>query len=282
MVISLVYRGYSQDSHTHCFWYNRRQTLRGLTKTLTSRLWPTYSYSKAIRNTEEKIDVEMKESSSTGRKQNALVYGTLVHRQISQCIISREVPSDAEPYVRRFFIGSLQRGLNPVATEIIVGSARHGIATRMDVLFQHSQTKQFFPGEIKTGCLSYYNCHTNSFLPSPFQSFSDSPATQHQMQLTATRWMFEQNYPELKEQIGGAYVIVISGDTVQWFPQNEEIYKEADALMTLLNVRSQPPMASKKKKRKKTPTKTKTRTKEKAKAKKKRKTKLYQPILTVS
>ena len=232
--IQLPLSRFTQCPVTHRFLLDRRVRLWGLTDALKENLYPHWSYNSTSASSSSSSS-----SSSSGRPQGAaLQLGNLVHKQIAETVLRGGIPDEkCHPYVKHFFFSCHEMGLEPVACEIVVGSEKHGIATRMDILLRLKANKRVhYGGEVKTGCMPYYHRHSGHNLPVPFEDFKDSPYSQHQAQLTATRWMFENTYPELR--LAGGYVIVLHDKKVQWHEQHNTMWKNADVLMDIIAIRT--------------------------------------------
>jgi hypothetical protein len=222
--------------------------LPGLLKLLQRRFYPHYSYTAAKHNVDRSSgDTEYKRRQEKKKKHKRAIgvdLGMALDKHITQtvdilrrhpeaplCIFYDMASTKVAPLskedkstitatlvqTRAFWKAMDSLRLRPLATQVPVMHSHKGFryATAVDVVCMNKQGEHILV-ECKSGFTGYYTNCTRNMMSAPLDQLTDSLANQHQIQLSATKEMYQNTFPE--HHIGDCLIIHIEGSKVSAYP----------------------------------------------------------------
>ncbi len=222
--------------------------LPGLLKLVQRRFYPTYSYTKAKHNVDRSTgDTEYKRRQEKKKKHKRAIgvdLGMALDKHITQTVeILQRLPEaplrifydmacmKVAPLsnqnkatigatliqTRAFWKAMDTLKLRPVATQVPVMHSYKGqrYATAVDVVCMNKQGDHILV-ECKSGFTGYYTNCTKNMMCAPLDALTDCLANQHQIQLAATKEMYQKTFPD--QTLGECLIIHIEGSKVSCYP----------------------------------------------------------------
>ncbi len=222
--------------------------LPGLLKLIQKRFFPTYSYTKAKHNVDRSSgDTEYKRRQEKKKKHKRAIgvdLGMALDKHITQtveilhrypeaplrifydsaCTKLAPLPKEDKATIgatliqtRAFWKAMDALQLRPIATQVPVMHSYkgHHYATAVDVVCMNKQGDHILI-ECKSGFTGYYTNCTKNMMCAPLDQLTDCLANQHQIQLAATKEMYQQTFPD--HLIGECIIIHIEGSKVSSYP----------------------------------------------------------------
>ncbi len=219
----------------------------GLLKLLQARFFPKYSYTKAKHNINHNGDTEYKRRQEKKKKSARAIgvdLGMALDRHVTATVdilqrfpeapfsvfydmkVTKLSPLPAAdkntiqgtlPQTRAFWKAMEALKLRPVDTQVPVMHTHNGhrYATAVDVVCMNQMGEHVLI-ENKSGFTGYYTNCTKHMMLAPLDALTDSLANQHQMQLAATREMYQKQFPE--HTLGPCLIMHIEGKKVSTYP----------------------------------------------------------------
>ena len=182
---------------------------------------------------------------SRGTKQSGFRHGALVDKQLTRALNADSgstvcVGSDA--YDTLCFME--QQGFDKVCSQVPVGDVELGIATAVDAVYRHRATGKLWAIEFKSGYNGNWE-RGSALLKAPFQSESNAPCNQAQLQLAATVYLASRS-PGAALVFDEAAVVLIQDTRIAMYPLESWAWSPMTGFMAKL--RAAPSGTAKKKK----------------------------------
>jgi len=219
----------------------------GLLKLLQSRFFPTYSYTNAKHNLDHHGKTEYRRRLNKKKKSTRAIgvdLGMALDRHVTATVDiltrfpeapfsvfydmtcaklsplpaqDKNVIQSTLPQTRAFWKAMEALKLRPIATQVPVMRTykTHRYATAVDVVCTNHLGEHVLI-ENKSGFTGYYHNCTKDRMHSPLHALTDSLANQHQLQLAATREMYQQHFPQ--HTLGTCLIMHIEGSKVSVYP----------------------------------------------------------------
>jgi len=230
------------DAFQKCF-MRGTQRVPGLLPLLAERFYPNYSYTKAKFNRDHGDVTEYQRRQAKKKKHSRAIgvdIGMLLDKQLGATVeVLKNFPNaplrtfwDVEflstallppwakqaiknvlPQTRAFWKALDALKLRPIDTQVAVEHSHKGrhYATAVDVVCINKAGEHILV-ECKSGFTGYYKCCTAKMMRAPLQCHTDSLANQHQLQLAATKEMYERTFPE--HVVGECIILHVEGTKV--------------------------------------------------------------------
>ena len=230
------------DAFQKCF-VRGDQRVPGLLPLLAARFYPHYSYTKAKFNRQHSDVTEYQQRQAKKKKHARAIgvdIGMLLDKQISATVDvfkhfpnaplrtfwdreflraallppwAKQVCKDVMPQTRAFWKALDALKLRPVDTQVAVEHQHKGrhYATAVDVVCIN-KAGEYILVECKSGFTGYYKCCTAKMMSAPLQCQTDSLANQHQIQLAATKEMYQRTFPD--RVVGECVILHVEGTKV--------------------------------------------------------------------
>ena len=189
------------NESTHTFTVERFGVLEGITKILSTHIYPNYDDQFAWNNRdktgEEKTAKERRNSGNAKGRE----FGKNMHKQVHtwvQCNTGknprpfREFFSEPHCYLRKLFGFLKAKELIPVESEFSIWDGSLRLATNIDMIAEH-KSGLLVPIELKFGFNGFGLVHNANMQP-PFQLWPNHAVNQWQIQLLLQTAMLIQNY----------------------------------------------------------------------------------------
>jgi hypothetical protein len=225
-----------------------RVVFKGITHKLSVTFWPNYVYEEAVKRPKRspvfarrgmqrgiRLDQELQMCTNWMREHPQLKMIDFLCPELVQP--SRLSEKQIEPF--KLMCKSLdastlrivnflnEHGLVFYQSQLPVASMFLQVATGVDLVCQHEgnrgENKPVVLIEIKSGGLGYYE-KSNGLLKWPYQNQQNCPRNQHQLQLTLTRWLYEEDYLRLHRRpasISKAFVLRTDAYETRMYEQEE-------------------------------------------------------------
>lgn len=251
------------DGFHKCF-FKGDQRISGLIPLLTKRFYPHYSFTKATLNKEDSETTEYRQRQEKKKKHRRAIgvdIGLALDRQITRTVKifnlfpnasvhtftsrallqesgmpqwAKEECKNLLPQTYSFWKAMEALKLRPVETQLAVEACHKGryYATAVDVVCI-DKNGDYVLVECKSGFTGYYTRCTEKYMKAPLQQRTDSLANQHQLQLAATREMFEFTYPE--KRVASSIILHFEGAKVSCYnlkPWAQEVKSWANLLFS--------------------------------------------------
>jgi hypothetical protein len=181
-------------------WNSRTNTvetaMRGLTRSLRSTFYKTYTYKKATFGTFSKKTKNEEKTTLVGKSLGKLVDKELEHYNNN----NNSIKNDNKPYLKHTstVIDRINRmGYTLIHTQLPVANASLRLCTCLDAVVWCGVTKSYIVLEIKTGYARYKYRHTGNRMAEPLQSYTDCPNNQHILQTVCGEMLFKHTYPNI-------------------------------------------------------------------------------------
>lgn len=223
------------DIENECYyWVKPHMKLKGASKTCKKRFYPRVSAPTKIKIA--------KTPKGQKRLPKGRFGGKLVHQQLQDFIENAKKGIKMEkldPRVETIIREVIARGWMMVAGEYCVGNRDMRLGTGVDLLCLTAEGNPCVI-EIKTGYDSVkYTGPNEKRLKQPFNNMDDSPYSQHQLQLLATKALFE-DFTKMPAKHAEVWVVgcpvVNNKCPIHPFPLHPDIKDRGKEILTLLSV----------------------------------------------
>jgi len=191
---------WNESSHT--FTVERFGILEGITKVLSTQIYPNYddkyAWTNRDRTHEEKMAKERRDATnSRGRE-----FGKEMHKNTHQWVqcntrkVKRpfnEFCSKPHCYIRKLFGFLKHQNLVPIDSEFSIWDGSLKLATKIDLIAEDSLTGLLVPIELKFG-FNGFGLVSNGNMQPPCQLWPNNAVNQWQIQLLVQTSMLIQNY----------------------------------------------------------------------------------------
>lgn len=227
------------------------RTVKGLTKVLASRVYPSYQFVDAKKtvsslplpspSSKPSTTPRWKTKNASTRQRAGMNRGKALDRKLTrllQLMIQYKLPAypskqlyesnvgykklmtclqvKNHPHARLLWTKWNEMGLKLVATQVSVGI--HGkCATNIDCILTNAYHELLIV-EIKSGGDSYWTQHTNTPMNPPFNDLNDSKMNQALLQAAFGQYMYELTYPLHALYVrSSALVFRVTPTDVYWY-----------------------------------------------------------------
>jgi hypothetical protein len=190
----------------------------GITRVLSSTFWPNYKYDESVNKYAKRPRAAQRGMARGIRLDNELKLCTkwvqdhpelsmsdfLCPALLQPSVLSAEQIQCFKRMRKTLHVSTLRvinflnkHDLVLYQSQLPIASFYLHLATSVDLVCQHKddrgEGRPVVLVEIKSGGLGYYN-KSNGNMKYPYQNVTNSPEHQHQLQLTLTRWIYQEDY----------------------------------------------------------------------------------------